>query len=136
MRVDRLRIVAQVLERVIEKGRRFDMEAWTVQGWDELNSRIVYDDCGTAACAAGWTARSEEGQAEGLRLDPIGWPMFDEWRGLEAMAHWLEVGIHDASRLFLPEDDDLRVDEERVEVTPATVLERVRLLIDSPVLVA
>lgn len=127
MRVDRMRIVERVLERVIEKGRPFDMGAWTVQGWDELNSRIVYDDCGTAACAAGWTARSEEGQAEGLRLDSVGWPMFEEWRGLEAMAHWLDVSVFTASSLFFPEDCDLRVGEDADEVTPAVVLERVRI---------
>lgn len=50
---------------------RFDMGAWgtaNASGLLELKEADLRQGCGTAACALGWTASTEEARAEGLRL--------------------------------------------------------------------
>lgn len=118
----RMRIVERVLEEVIEKERPFNMNLWAARAWDRPGLVAVWDDCGTTACAAGWTARDPEAQDEGLRLNWGGIPAFEDRSGTEAMRRWLGVRQIVAEWLFLPDTYHQCVPE----VTPQMVLGRVR----------
>lgn len=125
MNVDRMRIVERVLEQVIEKELPFYMGSWTSLDDD----RTTYEDCGTCACAAGWTARDPEAQATGLQLFR-GVPMYGSGgAGERAMAAWLDIPRHQSEWLFMPMSYDEDAGEDMGEITPQMVLERVRELL-------
>lgn len=118
----RMRIVERVLLEVIEKELPFYMGSWASLDDD----RTTYEDCGTCACAAGWTARDPEAQATGLHLYH-GVPMYGSGgAGERAMAAWLDIPHHQSEWLFMTM---LYVVDDALEITPQMVLERVRELL-------
>lgn len=116
MRVDRMRTLVTVLERVERLELPLDMSQW-VEDW-----RRPYH-CGTAACAVGWLARSPE--APELELED-GAPYYVEEGGLglvgaDAVAAYFEIDYTMVDLLFLPDSYD--------DPTIGAVLERVRHLV-------
>lgn len=113
MRVDRMRTLVTVLERVERFELPFDMSSWV-----EDPCRSTH--CGTAACAVGWLARSPE--APELEL-AFGAPYYVEEGGVEldgadAVAAYFEIDCDEVDRLFLPDSYD--------DPTIGAVLARVR----------
>lgn len=93
-----------------------------------LYGRQIWDDCGTAACAAGWTARDPEAMSLGLFVHPrTGEPYTGTRRGMSAMADWLDILFCQAAAIFSPVAYD-RIDT----ITPEEVLERVQLFLRDP----
>ena len=115
MRVDRMRVLVAVLERVERLELPLDMSSW-VEDW-----RRPYH-CGTAACAVGWLARSPKAPELGLGLED-GLPYYVEEGGValvgaNAVAAYFEIDCDEVDRLFLPDSYD--------DPTIGAVLARVR----------
>lgn len=128
MNTVRMRIVERVLERVIADRLKFDMTVWT-DPVDTRRFRRVYDDCETAACAAGWTARDPEAISQGLYVNQdTGEPCTAGRWGMGAMAGWLDVEFYEAARIFSP----AAYSRIPSPTPPEEVLERVREILRDP----
>lgn len=129
MNTVRMRIVERVLQQVVHEDWKFNMSNWF---GDDAGLRA---DCGTTACAAGWTARDPEANAQGLIISRYSRePAFfvnGQWEfGCRAMATWLEVDYTVSVRLFTSG----YYDAPSSGITPQMVLERVQEELSHPLL--
>lgn len=108
MNKQRLEALRDVLIDVRDRSLPFDMSFW-VRG----ETPDPYD-CGTAACALGWFARSPVGRRDGWELliaddaDADFYPVWEPlrrsgWHGVGAAARYFEIDKGSAASLFYPE---------------------------------
>jgi hypothetical protein len=90
MNVEKIRALADFLERLHELGEQFDMNTWI-----DTQTAFYEGHCGTSACIAGWCAIMEIGQEKALKADWHG-----ETRHIAAAA--LGIDEWTATHLFTP----------------------------------
>jgi hypothetical protein len=96
-------ILLSVLKAHEDNGVRFKLDTW---------HNISYEDgdwCGTAACACGLLALSDEGKEAGFRIERNGRMSFLSYKGdydWDAVEQFFGISYDDAHFLFLDESYD------------------------------
>ena len=117
-----------VMQRVVDQNRAFDMAVWqddAICGVRHTEKDL--HECGMAACFGGWVAVSPEFHKDGGLADDYGLPYLTGARGgVPSIAKWLGISIDDASDLagllpYLYWGDAL--ESERHTVTAQEVLD-------------
>ena len=141
MNTERLKHLIEVMEKVLDEERPFDISLWIntqALPLDENRSYIVplldvpAHQCGTAACALGWATRDPEFRKQGLTFDPdVCTPLYIDgehhWRWEDAGAAFFGITSAQAEYLFFASGYDV---ETLKEVTPDRVIEHIHDLLD------
>ena len=141
MNIERLTKLAELLDKVVEERKPFNLYCWTdeidrsqgegvfksiASASDMTEEELSKHECGTVACAVGHACLDSWFNEQGLILDLDGQPKFENNQSWDAVAAFFEIGIELAIFLF-----DHGNYEEETETTAAEVAYRIRALIES-----
>ena len=127
MNIENVNKAIAVMERVKERGDKFDLCVWqSCNGAPAAEKEEELHTCGTAACFAGWVAVSPEFQKGGGGVEIDGSPSWKEggelFGGSQAIEKWLDTPMLEAQHLCGVGNSELVYVETREEVTVDQVL--------------
>jgi len=130
MNPERIKSAITMMKRTIP--RYFDMTHWQIKPHGHIKQIAKTESklhaCGNTACFAGHLALSPEFKKAGGSVCPVGSPVFNGVRLVEAVAEYFDIPYELAGDLTLPDRDFYPVRFE--DVKPEHVIEKLEMILD------
>lgn len=124
----RLYDAIDLMQRVIDNNYKFNMQTWAHVLPEELEHFNEHDAhvCGTGACFAGWLGLSPEFQKRGGGLDACGTPLYEIFRGANAISQYFSWSLYFSKMITAThrESDYFYNVEHITFITPEMVLDK------------
>lgn len=115
----------RVLEEVSAAKKPFNMGVWSRPHLTTSKLEHPYENCGTAACAAGWMCRDKWFKDRGIRLHKIGgYPVYKGMVSFTALKDFFGISWEEAHTIFC--SLSYTTHNHYVDITPEDVIEKMK----------